>query len=207
MSTFDYIFNTAIAGLCIVICIKIKKQYIKEKYNKQHIKEKYKDNFFMGEYYINKYQRLIDDKNIVIEAVKQNGLLLYYALDKFKIDKDVVLEAIKQNPLSFKYASMNIRGDKKIILTVLSNNGLMLKYCSKNAKMNKELVITALFNNRNAINYACNKLSYLDNLSWKELEEELRVELRRKMFIELLIIFYKKRTNRFITYNISQFIY
>jgi len=41
-------------------------------------------------------EKLKDDKEIVLEAVKQDGLALEYASEKLKDDKEIVLEAIKK---------------------------------------------------------------------------------------------------------------
>jgi hypothetical protein len=43
-------------------------------------------------------------KDLVLEAVQQNELDLFYASLKLKADRDVVLEAVKQNGLALQYA-------------------------------------------------------------------------------------------------------
>ena len=48
-------------------------------------------------------------KEIALEAVKHDGLALQYAYDRFRADKDVVLEAARQNPIAIKFASRNIK--------------------------------------------------------------------------------------------------
>jgi len=55
--------------------------------------------------------QLQNNKNIVIEAVKQNGLVLQLISNELKNDKDVVLQAVKQNGLSLKYASEELKND------------------------------------------------------------------------------------------------
>jgi histidinol phosphatase-like PHP family hydrolase len=48
---------------------------------------------------------LIDDKDIVLEAVKKDGGALEYASEKLKDDKDIVLEAVKKDGFNLLYAS------------------------------------------------------------------------------------------------------
>ena len=45
------------------------------------------------------------DQEVVLEAVKQNGMALKYASDDLKADPAVVLEAVKQNIIALKYDS------------------------------------------------------------------------------------------------------
>mgnify|MGYP001220178627 CR=1 FL=1 len=47
--------------------------------------------------------------DVVHEAVKHDGLALQYAGNKSRADKDIVLEAVKQNPNAIKYASKDIK--------------------------------------------------------------------------------------------------
>jgi hypothetical protein len=45
------------------------------------------------------------DKDVVLEAVQEDGSALQYACAELKADKDVVLEACRQNGLALEYAS------------------------------------------------------------------------------------------------------
>ena len=67
--------------------------------------------------YILKYasDRLKDDKDIVIEAVKNNGFALEFASDRLKNDKEIVLEAVKQNRYSLRYAGKKFWFNPSII--------------------------------------------------------------------------------------------
>jgi len=60
-----------------------------------------------------------DDKDIVLELVKQNGLFLADAGASLKNDKKIVLEAIKQNPNAFRYATFKIQRDIDFVLLAL----------------------------------------------------------------------------------------
>ena len=103
-------------------------------------------------------QDLQNDKDIVIAAVSQSGLILQYTNDIMKNDKDVVLAAIKSSPVSLIYASLNIKNDKDIILIAVSQFGYLLKYASTNLQNDKDVVLAAVEEHGNSLLYASNIL-------------------------------------------------
>ncbi len=58
-----------------------------------------------------------NDKEVVIEAVKQDGLTLYYASDDLQDDKEVVIEAVKQDGEALYLASGRLQDDKEVLNT------------------------------------------------------------------------------------------
>ena len=52
---------------------------------------------------------LKNDKNIVMEAVKQYGGALYFASDELKNDKSIVMEAVKQDGSALDFASDELK--------------------------------------------------------------------------------------------------
>jgi hypothetical protein len=64
-----------------------------------------------------KYSLRGDDYiEVAREAIKHDGLALQYAGDQLRDDKDFVLEAIKQNPAAIKFASKDIKEAIKRLL-------------------------------------------------------------------------------------------
>lgn len=55
------------------------------------------------------------DKEIVLEAIKQNGFLLGCASEELRGDKEVVLEAIKQDGYFLELASDELLRDREMI--------------------------------------------------------------------------------------------
>ena len=55
-----------------------------------------------------------NNKNVVLEVVKQNGLALQFASEKLQDDKNVVLEAVKQDGRALRFASEKLCNDKDI---------------------------------------------------------------------------------------------
>lgn len=54
--------------------------------------------------------------DVVREAIKHDGLALQYAGIKAQADKDIVLEASRQNPIAIKFASKDIKEAVKRVL-------------------------------------------------------------------------------------------
>lgn len=64
------------------------------------------------------YTALTDDREFVLEAVRQNGLLLQYASDNLKKDRELVLEACGGNECALQFASEELQsGDLMLLLT------------------------------------------------------------------------------------------
>lgn len=63
-----------------------------------------------------------NDKDIVIEAVKKNGMNLKSANDAMKRDKDVVLTALKENPQAWKFVDTTLLRDKRVFLQAIIKN-------------------------------------------------------------------------------------
>ena len=86
--------------------------------------------------------KLKDDKEVVLEAIKNNGCTLKYASDRLKDDKDVVMTAIKQNYSALEYASPRLQNDKDIVMEI-ENEKSIEKYIEnywKEYNSNKETV-------------------------------------------------------------------
>lgn len=110
-----------------------------------------------------------NNKQAVLEAVKQDGRALEFASDGLKNDKEIVLESIQQDGKNIAYASNELRADKELALTAVQQNicalvdidakflndkeivleavkqdGYLLRYASDNLKNDKEVVLAAI---------------------------------------------------------------
>jgi hypothetical protein len=81
---------------------------------------------------------LKEDREIVLEAVKNYGGALEYASENLKEDREIVLEAVKNDGSALKYASENLQEDRKIILEAENN--------TKKRQIDFENRVTSLFN-------------------------------------------------------------
>ena len=75
-------------------------------------------------------KRLKNNKEIVLAAVKTNGMNLEYASKKLKADKEVVLAAVNNNGLALEYANVEICADRNIIFEAVRQNGSALQYAN-----------------------------------------------------------------------------
>ena len=94
------------------------------------------------------YAGSFKDREIVLEAVRKNGLAIKYA-GSF-IDKALILEAVRQNGLAIKYSGPFL--DRDIILEAVRQNGLTIKYSGP--FMDKALILEAVRQNGMAVGYA-----------------------------------------------------
>ncbi|MEE3342773.1 MAG: DUF4116 domain-containing protein [Bacilli bacterium] len=95
------------------------------------------------------------DRNIILSAVRKEGLALKHADESLKKDREIVLEAVKKNSYALEYADASLKKDKKIVLTALKKFSSALQYADDSLKKDKEV---ALF----AINVSGYALEYVD---------------------------------------------
>jgi histidinol phosphatase-like PHP family hydrolase len=99
-----------------------------------------------------------NDRDIVLEAVKQHAWALRHASDALKNDRDVVLEAVNQNYSALEYASDALKNDREMVLKAVKQNGLALEYASDTLKNDRDIVLVAVNQNGRALNYASDAL-------------------------------------------------
>ena len=71
-----------------------------------------------------------NERDFLLEALKQSGCALEYASDDLKADPVVVLEALKQNWLALEYASNDLKADRDFMLAAVKQYGGALRYAS-----------------------------------------------------------------------------
>lgn len=103
-------------------------------------------------------EKLKNDKEIVLMAVKKDGLMLEYASEKLKNEKEIVMKAIENKTMSLKYASNEIKNDKEIVLIAVEKNGLTLEFVNNKLKNDKEIITNAVLNNYESLKYASEEI-------------------------------------------------
>jgi hypothetical protein len=78
----------------------------------------------------------INDREIVLVVVKKWGLILELVSSNLQADKEVVLEAYRENKFSFQYAAYTLKNDKDFILTIFNQKDghYVLEYISEELK-------------------------------------------------------------------------
>ena len=96
------------------------------------------------------------DREVVLEAVKQVGTALEYADDTFKADREVVLEAVKSFGRALGYADASFKTDREVVLEAVKNPFVEggLEFASDSLKADREVVLVAVKSSVNALQYA-----------------------------------------------------
>ena len=95
--------------------------------------------------------RFKDDFKIVLAAVKQNGLALQFASDKLKDNYDIVLATIRQNEEALQFASDRLKNDKDALLAAIQKDTESEKVKNTDSeKVDKDTVTEKVPNDANS---------------------------------------------------------
>eukprot|EP00931_Biecheleriopsis_adriatica_P067569 TRINITY_DN41689_c0_g1_i1.p1 TRINITY_DN41689_c0_g1~~TRINITY_DN41689_c0_g1_i1.p1 ORF type:complete len:227 (+),score=51.85 TRINITY_DN41689_c0_g1_i1:53-682(+) len=83
-------------------------------------------------------EELRADKEIVLEAVQNNGHALMDASADLKEDKDVVLAAVLQNPHALRYAGKGRQSDRELLAKAAATNHHCLSFAAKSVRADEE---------------------------------------------------------------------
>ena len=98
------------------------------------------------------------DKEIVLEAVKLEGIVIEFADDSLKQDKEIVLEAVKSNGGAIQFADDNLKNDKEVVLEAIKNDGYALEHLDQVFRKDREVVMLSVKNNGAALTLADDSL-------------------------------------------------
>lgn len=117
------------------------------------IKGRYKKDLLR---YVNK--KWGDDKDFVLEAVKNQGYQILYASDRLKQDREITLEAISSDEYAFLYIASDFKNDRSLLLEALPRNPRLLKSVSDKFKDDIDLVLKTVNSNGHFLCYASDRL-------------------------------------------------
>jgi hypoxanthine phosphoribosyltransferase len=103
-------------------------------------------------------ESISNNKEIVLDSVKDDGDSLKFASNDLKDDIEIVLAAVNNDGLALQYASTVLMDNKEIALAAVQQNGRALQYASERIKNNKEVVLAAVQQNGWAVEYASEHL-------------------------------------------------
>ncbi len=86
-------------------------------------------------------KKAINDQEIVLAAVKQNGSALQYASKELRHVPEIVMAAVKQNGCALQYASEELRHNLNIVKAAVQQDGCALKYASDAIRKDRETPI------------------------------------------------------------------
>ena len=107
---------------------------------------------------IKKYN-LNNNKNIILNSVKRNGLNLNLASTKLKNNSEIVKEALNNNGLAIQYASKKLKSDIDLGIIAINNNPESYYFLNENLKNNEDVIITLLIKSPDKIH----QFDYLEN--------------------------------------------
>ena len=103
-------------------------------------------------------EKIKNDREIILKAVQKEGNVLYFASDLLKGDKEIILEAVKNYGMALYYASEELKNDEEIVMNALKNDGDALAYASDSLKNSKFIVLEAVKQKGTSIIYASERL-------------------------------------------------
>ena len=79
--------------------------------------------------------KIITDREEMLEAVKIDGKALEYASDTLKADREVVLEAVREyGCYALQYADDTLKADRELVLDAVKINGDALLFADDTLK-------------------------------------------------------------------------
>jgi len=98
------------------------------------------------------------NKEIGMEAVRQEGRVLEFCSPDLKRNRDIVMEAVKQDGLAISFASISLQADEDVVMAAVTQDGEALRYASPKLKANKDIVMEAVKQDGSAISFASTSL-------------------------------------------------
>ena len=122
------------------LTIEIEREETKKRYlEKVKATEAEKDEKLREQESVKLYFLNMNNRNFMLNVVKQEGMALEHASDDLKGDKDLVREAVQQNWSALQHASADLKGDKDIVMEAVKQNGNALEHASADLQGDEEL--------------------------------------------------------------------
>ena len=104
------------------------------------------------------HEEVRSDKEVVTKAVEKNGFALQFASETSQGDKEIVMQAVRQNGRALQFASGTLRGEKEIVKVAIRTDGNLLSLASEALRGDKEVVVEAVRKNGHALQFASQTL-------------------------------------------------
>lgn len=99
-----------------------------------------------------------DDREIVMAAVEQEGLMLEHASERLQNDHAVVLAAVRQDGYAFHFASEALHDDEAVVMQMLLSDSKPFSTVSARLRADPLIAITAVKQNPAHIEYLAPEL-------------------------------------------------
>eukprot|EP00971_Amphidinium_carterae_P124502 2466388-Amphidinium_carterae.1 len=91
------------------------------------------------------------EREMVLAQVKDDGMALAHAGEKWSGDPEIVRTAVMSNGAALSEAAENCRNDPEIVLTAVQSNWQALRYAAEPCRSDPEIVLTAVQSNWQAL--------------------------------------------------------
>lgn len=99
-------------------------------------------------------------REIALAAVTQNGHALQHVCAALKSDREVVLAAVTHNGAALKHAAELLKIDRGVVLRAVGQDGCALQYAQNSLDMDREVVITAVSQTAWALQFVAEALQH-----------------------------------------------
>ena len=103
-------------------------------------------------------------KDVMLFAVKVDGLALKYASNIIQNDREIVLAAVQSNGLALEYVGHAFQSDREIVLSALQSDGFALEYARDDLKADRAIVLAAILKDIMPLEYARDDLKEDDEI-------------------------------------------
>ena len=101
---------------------------------------------------------ILDDRDFILELVKNNGLVLCNLDEKYKKDYEIVLSAVNNNGLALASADDKFKKDKELITIALLTHRSVFRFVDEEIKKDKEFIKHLINNFPTVIQYASDEI-------------------------------------------------
>lgn len=98
-------------------------------------------------------QDIIDDKEIVLAAIKNDGCELAYASKRLRSDRSIVIEAVRRDPKALKYATPSLLQDATVVAEAVKSDPRMALLVDKSFLKDVDFASELLNANREVSKY------------------------------------------------------
>ena len=111
--------------------------------NKEYILKIIRDSAFDPVNLKNASEKIKNDKEVILEAVKKDGASIFYASQELRADREIVLEAVRTYSYALSYASQELQNDKEIVLEAVKHSRLALEFASQRLQNDPDILRAA----------------------------------------------------------------
>jgi hypothetical protein len=108
----------------------------------------------------------LKNREIILEAVQNNGLSLQFVGESFQNDKEIVLIAIENNGSSYQFASYSMKNDVDVVMKTLNKAPHLMNTFPMKFKEDRKIVIEMLKSNPNFYKYVTWRMKGDKELEW-----------------------------------------